>query len=62
MSELEHRREQVDLFKEHTLDEVLEAFNRIECFVHLSFGMTIKEILQKQEVLIESLNIKIPPR
>ncbi|MGX7104706.1 IS1634 family transposase, partial [Globicatella sanguinis] len=56
------RMEQANLFKEHTLDEVLEAFNRIECFVHPSFGMTIGEILHKQEVLFESLRIKIPPR
>lgn len=62
VSELKRRVEQADLFKEHTLDEVLEAFNRIECFVRPSFGMTIAEVLQKQEVLFESLNIKIPPR
>lgn len=62
VSELKRRMEQANLFKEHTLDEVLEAFNRIECFVHPSFGMTIGEILQKQEIIFESLRIKIPPR
>ena len=54
--------QQVNLFKDYTLDEVLEAFNRIECFIHVSFGMTIGEILQKQETLYEQLNLKIPPR
>ena len=62
VSELNHRMEQVNLFKDYTLDEVLEAFNRIECFIHPSFGMTIGEILQKQETLYEQLNLKIPPR
>ena len=55
---LKRRMEQAGVFKEQTLDEVLEAFNRIECFVHPSFGMTIGEILQKQETLFESLNTK----
>ncbi len=62
VSELKHRMEQANLFKDYTLDEVLEAFNRVECFIHPSFGMTIGEILQKQETLYEQLNLKIPPR
>ena len=62
VSELKRRMEQADLFKEQTLGEVLETFNRIECFMHPWFAMTIGEILQKQEVLFESLKIKIPPR
>lgn len=62
VSELKRRMEQANLFKAHTLDEMLESFNRIECFAHPSFGLTIGEILQKQEVLFESLRIKIPPR
>ena len=62
VSELKHRMEQANLFKDYTLDEVLEAFNRVEYFIHPSFGMTIGEILQKQEKLYEQLNLKIPPR
>lgn len=54
--------ESANLFKEYTLDEVLEVFNRIECFIHRSFGMTICEILQKQETLYEQLNLNIPSR
>lgn len=61
VSELKRRMEHADLFKVHTLDEVLEAFNRIECF-DPSFGIIIGKILQKQEVLFESLNIKKPSR
>lgn len=61
-SELKHRMEQADLFKDYSMDEVLDAFNRIECFYHPSFGMTLGEILQKQENLFERLHIKIPPR
>ncbi|WP_446423265.1 IS1634 family transposase [Fundicoccus ignavus] len=62
VSELKHRMEQANLFKDYTLDEVLEAFNRVEYFIHPSFGMTIGEILQKQEKLYEQLNLKISPR
>ena len=62
VSELKHRMKQANLFKDYTLDEVLEAFNRVEYFIHPSFGMTIGEILQKQEKLYEQLNLKIPPR
>lgn len=62
VSELKNRMEQANLFKDYTLDEVLEAFNRVEYFIHPSFGMTIGEILQKQEKLYEQLNLKIPPR
>lgn len=54
--------EQANLFKDYTLDDVLEAFNRVECFIHPSFGMTIGEILQKQETLYEQLNLNTPPR
>lgn len=62
VSELKHRMEQADLFKEYRLDEVLDTFNRIECFYHPSFGMTLGEILQKQENLFDRLQINIPPR
>ena len=62
VSELKHRMKQANLFKDYTLDEVLEAFNRVEYFIHPSFGMTIGEILQKQEKLYEQLNLKISPR
>lgn len=62
VSELKHRMEQANLFKDYTLDEVLEAFNRVEYFIHPSFGMTIGKILQKPEKLYEQLNLKIPPR
>ena len=61
VSELKHRMEKADLFKDYTLDEVLEDLNRIECFLHPSFGMTVGEILQKQETLFKLLSIKIPP-
>ncbi|WP_425482077.1 IS1634 family transposase [Fundicoccus ignavus] len=60
VSELKHRMEQANLFKDYTLDEVLEAFNRVEYFIHPSFGMTIGEILQKPEKLYEQLNLKNP--
>lgn len=62
VSELKHRMEQADLFKDYSIDEVLDAFNRIECFYHPSFGMTLGEILQKQTDLFDQLKIKIPSR
>lgn len=62
VSELKHRMEQADLFKTYTMDELLETLNRIECFEHASFGMTLGEILQKQTDLFNQLHIKIPAR
>lgn len=43
VSELKLRMAQVDLFKEYSLDDILEAFNRIEYFEHPSFAMTLRE-------------------
>lgn len=62
VSELKNRMEQAELFKAYTLEEVLDSFNRIECFIHPSFGTTMGEILSKQEDLYNQLNLKIPTR
>lgn len=50
--ELEHRIEQANLFKDYKLDEVLKAFNHVECFIHSSFSMIIGEILLKTRSVI----------
>ena len=34
IADLKNHMKQANLFKDYTLDDVLEAFNRVECFVH----------------------------
>lgn len=60
ISHLDHKMKETDLYKNYTLQQLLDQLDVIECFEDASHSLRIGEILNKQAEIYETLGVEVP--
>lgn len=60
ISYLDHKMKETDLYKNYTLQQLLDQLDVIECFEDASHSLRIGEILNKQVQIYETLGVNVP--
>ena len=57
---LDYRMKQTDLYKDLTLNQLLDKLDVIECFEDNGHSLRVGELLDKQKEIYNALSVKIP--
>ena len=60
ISYLDHKMKETDLYKNYTLQQLLDQLDVIECFEDANHSLRIGEILNKQVQIYETLGVNVP--
>lgn len=60
ISHLDHKMKETDLYKNYTLQQLLDKLDVIECFEDANHSLRIGEILNKQVEIYETLGVEVP--
>lgn len=60
VSYLDHKMKETDLYKNYTMQQLLDQLDVIECFEDASHSLRIGEILNKQIQIYETLGVDVP--
>ncbi len=60
ISYLDHKMKETDLYKDYTLQQLLDKLDVIECFEDASHSLRVGEILNKQAQIYEALGVEVP--
>ncbi len=60
ISYLDHKMKETDLYKNYTMQQLLDKVDVIECFEDANHSLRIGEILNKQVEIYETLGVEVP--